>query len=218
VLDRVGLLDESFGIGMFEDDDYSLRVKLQGYRLVSASDAFVHHFGQGSFGELAPTGDYERLFAKNRNYFEQKWGQPWQPHQSRETPNDHQLQKSIVAAADTLLPANDRPIAIAVISRGDQRLVDALSNERRVARHFPHEADGSAVAYHPASGLEAMQLVLAEHMEGTAYLIIPKPYLWWLEFYREMAADLSRHCKRHAPSDGSCVIYDLSGLTQKAGR
>ena len=82
VFEKVGLLDEQFGIGMFEDDDYSRRVKQEGYRVVCAADAFVHHFGQASFGKLIHSGDYDRLFKANRKKYEEKWGVIWKPHQN----------------------------------------------------------------------------------------------------------------------------------------
>src|SRR5262249_9072857 len=55
-LEEVGPLDERFGVGMFEDDDYSIRVKRKGYRVICAADCFVHHFGQAAFGKLIRTG------------------------------------------------------------------------------------------------------------------------------------------------------------------
>jgi GT2 family glycosyltransferase len=82
VLDAVGLLDESYGAGMFEDDDFSRRVREAGLRVVCAEDAYVHHVGQASFAKLG-RDEYERLFAKNRAYFERKWKQPWLPHKTR---------------------------------------------------------------------------------------------------------------------------------------
>jgi GT2 family glycosyltransferase len=80
VFDSVGELDERFGIGMFEDDDYSLRVRQKGYRIICAADAFVHHFGQAAFGKLIRSGDYDRLFDENRRKFEAKWNVEWKPH------------------------------------------------------------------------------------------------------------------------------------------
>jgi GT2 family glycosyltransferase len=73
-------LDEQFGVGMFEDDDYSMRVRRAGYRIICAADAFVHHFGQAAFGKLIRSGDYDRLFDENRRKFETKWGIEWKPH------------------------------------------------------------------------------------------------------------------------------------------
>jgi GT2 family glycosyltransferase len=81
VYEKVGPLDEQFGIGMFEDDDYSMRMKQLGYRLICVADAFVHHFGQAAFGKLIRSGSYDQLFDENRQKYEKKWGVEWQPHQ-----------------------------------------------------------------------------------------------------------------------------------------
>jgi GT2 family glycosyltransferase/glycosyltransferase involved in cell wall biosynthesis len=82
VAERIGALDERFTIGMFEDDDYSQRVREAGLRVVCAEDAFVHHFGQASFKKLAQK-EYWELFERNKRLFEEKWGRPWVPHQER---------------------------------------------------------------------------------------------------------------------------------------
>ena len=82
VYDQVGPLDEDFGVGMFEDDDYSLRVRKAGLRVVCAADAFVHHFGQAAFGKLIESGEYNEIFEQNRRLFEAKWHTEWQPHKN----------------------------------------------------------------------------------------------------------------------------------------
>jgi len=82
VLDQVGLLDERFGIGMFEDDDLSLRVRRAGYRLVCTDGAFVHHFHSATMRKFSEQ-EYLQLFEANRAKFEQKWGIRWIPHRYR---------------------------------------------------------------------------------------------------------------------------------------
>lgn len=82
VLGEVGLLDERFRVGMFEDDDFSLRLQRAGYRLVCADDAFVHHFHRATFKRLSEP-EYVQLFDRNRAAFEQKWGITWTPHRYR---------------------------------------------------------------------------------------------------------------------------------------
>lgn len=82
VFEKIGFLDEKFGIGMFEDDDYSRRAQNLGFRTVCAEDAFVHHYGQASFKKLIANGTYQKLWDKNQAYFESKWG-AWEPHIQR---------------------------------------------------------------------------------------------------------------------------------------
>jgi GT2 family glycosyltransferase/glycosyltransferase involved in cell wall biosynthesis len=80
VYDKIGPLDERFGVGMFEDDDYSMRVRAAGLRVICAADVFVHHFGQAAFGKLIRSGEYNAIFDQNRRLYEAKWGLEWKPH------------------------------------------------------------------------------------------------------------------------------------------
>jgi GT2 family glycosyltransferase/tetratricopeptide (TPR) repeat protein len=71
VIDEVGLLDEQFGIGCFEDDDYCLRAIKRGWRAVIARDTFVHHFGGRTF---VGTGvDFAAVMRENEAKFRTKW-------------------------------------------------------------------------------------------------------------------------------------------------
>src|SRR5258707_13701007 len=77
-----GPLDDHFGNGRFEDDDYSLRMKKGNLRFVCAADVFVHHFGQAAFKELIADGSYDPLFTETRRRFESKWNVRWIPHKN----------------------------------------------------------------------------------------------------------------------------------------
>lgn len=76
VIEQVGLLDEGFGLGMFEDDDYCIRVRQAGHKLAVLEDSFVYHKGSMSFKTL-PSADYLQLFEKNRAYFFNKHEVVW---------------------------------------------------------------------------------------------------------------------------------------------
>ena len=79
---EAGALDEQFGLGMFEDDDFAAKVKKLGYRIVAVEDCFLHHFGSGSFKQMKPE-ESVALFERNRALFEKKWGLPWKAHTTR---------------------------------------------------------------------------------------------------------------------------------------
>lgn len=77
----VGFLDEAFGRGFFEDDDYCRRVEQLGKRIVCAEDVFIHHHLSASFNKLKAE-ERARLFEENKAIYEQKWGK-WSPHSYR---------------------------------------------------------------------------------------------------------------------------------------
>lgn len=68
--ESVGLLDERFGTGCFEDFDYSLRLRQAGWRLKAVKDVFVWHRHHASFD------GHDHFYAcasKNREVFVDKW-------------------------------------------------------------------------------------------------------------------------------------------------
>lgn len=73
VLNQVGLLDERFTPGNFEDDDISLRIRLAGYRLMLCKDTFIHHYGSVSFSQQRAEA-FRKLISDNWQKFWDKWG------------------------------------------------------------------------------------------------------------------------------------------------
>ncbi|MDD2338034.1 MAG: glycosyltransferase, partial [Geobacteraceae bacterium] len=75
LVQRVGLLDERFGSGNFEDDDYCLRAALEGYRNLVAGDVFIHHHGSASFKGNGI--DFTQAMTGNHSLFSKKWSGPF---------------------------------------------------------------------------------------------------------------------------------------------
>ena len=71
IVEEIGMLDESFEIGMFEDDDYSERIKAAGYKVICCRDVFIHHFGNMTF-KLLGNEKYLEIFDKNKKIYEKK--------------------------------------------------------------------------------------------------------------------------------------------------
>jgi GT2 family glycosyltransferase len=82
VFDKTGFLDEIFNLGSFEDDDYSIRAKKEGFKLIVAKDLFVHHYGHRTMQCMGL--DWRVLQKKNQKLLVKKWGNQlkntvWQP-------------------------------------------------------------------------------------------------------------------------------------------
>ena len=72
VFNKVGYLDETYTPGYIEDNDYSLRILKEGYKLYLCHDCYIyHHLGVEFRKDL--TKLYQ-ILDKNRNYFYSKWG------------------------------------------------------------------------------------------------------------------------------------------------
>ncbi len=74
LMEQIGLLDERFGSGNYEDDDYCLRAALAGYQNLALGDVFIHHVGQATFS--GNQLDYRAAMLRNRNLFTEKWSSP----------------------------------------------------------------------------------------------------------------------------------------------
>jgi GT2 family glycosyltransferase len=205
VMERVGLLDERFETGLFEDDDYALRIRGAGFRVVCAPDVLVHHTGQASFGRLVPSGEYGTLFEANRRRFEEKWGITWEEHRRLPSKAYARSVEAIGRVVRESLPAQS---PILVVSRGDETLVRICG---RHAIHFPHADNGVWAGHYPADSTEAIALLERERADGAQYIVFPSAALWWLEHYSGLGMHLQAHARLAARHEHVCVIYELHG-------
>ncbi|CAH1206187.1 hypothetical protein PAECIP111893_02456 [Paenibacillus plantiphilus] len=70
--ERIGELDERFAPGHYEDDDYCLRARMNGFGLLMCHDVLVFHEGSASF-KRGSLGELQSLVARNRQLFIEKW-------------------------------------------------------------------------------------------------------------------------------------------------
>ena len=73
VIERIGGWCEDYGMGYYEDRDYSLRSAQAGFQCVVARDAFVYHEEHASFRRLRRKRK-ETAPASNRRLFESRFG------------------------------------------------------------------------------------------------------------------------------------------------
>ncbi|MHB8806706.1 MAG: glycosyltransferase [Anaerolineaceae bacterium] len=76
VIEKIGLLDEQFYPGSFEDNDYCKRMIEAGFKLTVIRSCFIHHFGSGSFSKL-DLPQRINISNVNRQRFENKWNTHW---------------------------------------------------------------------------------------------------------------------------------------------
>ncbi len=74
VIEEVGGFDEQYDVGNFEDDDFSLRVRSAGYKILVCDDVVIHHFGSKTFA--ANKIDYANTMQRNWAIFAKKWDFP----------------------------------------------------------------------------------------------------------------------------------------------
>lgn len=74
VIEKIGIFDESYGLGYYDDDDYSVRAIRAGFRCVRANAAHVEHLGDSSFKRSFREDVRMALHEKNKKLFYSRWG------------------------------------------------------------------------------------------------------------------------------------------------
>ena len=177
VYHSIGPLDEGFGVGMLEDDDYSMRMHRAGLRLLCAEDVLIYHYSQASFGELVTSGRYNAILEQNKTRFKLKWGVPWQPYRRRQDDSYENLIANVRECIRAHIPAYSQ---LLVVSKGDEALL-AIDNRR--AEHFPQDTEGAFAGWYPADSEGAIRHLEHLRNRGAKFFVLPKPSLWWFDFY-----------------------------------
>lgn len=69
VLAQLGLWDERYNPGNWEDTDYAVRVRQAGYQIKVARSVYIHHKGHQTFKD-----ELRKLLIENGEKFQNKWG------------------------------------------------------------------------------------------------------------------------------------------------
>ena len=201
LLATVGALDERFEVALFEDEDYAMRVRAAGLRVVCAEDVLVHHFGQASLGRLAAQGSYGALFHANRSRYEEKWGVAWRTYERR--PND-EYAALVGRVRDAVRAAVPAGAQVVVVTKGDEALLEL---DDRPAAHFPAGDDGGYAGYHPADSEAAIAELEQRRDEGARYFVLPQTSAWWMDHYGELRDYLANRFDVVHEATDSCAIY-----------
>ena len=66
---EVGMWDEQYNPGNYEDTDYAMQLRVAGYEVKVARSVYIHHKGHKTFGDKL-----QQLLATNQIKFYEKWG------------------------------------------------------------------------------------------------------------------------------------------------
>ncbi|MCX7748472.1 MAG: bifunctional glycosyltransferase family 2 protein/class I SAM-dependent methyltransferase [Clostridia bacterium] len=134
MLDIIGLLDESFKVGNYEDDDLCVRIILRGFDLYICRNTFIHHFGRTTFDTLNVS--YQSIMETNKNVFKEKWGYDFS-YFSFVNPN---ILDNIPESASKVLHIGCSTGALALSLKNRQSVevigMDACSQMQKIAERF----------------------------------------------------------------------------------
>lgn len=73
LINKIGYLDDDYGMGYYDDTDYSKRAQAAGFKTVRAKASYVYHLESQSFSKMKEKG---AIFLENEKKFIAKWGRP----------------------------------------------------------------------------------------------------------------------------------------------
>jgi hypothetical protein len=117
---------------------------------------------------------------------------PLSPAGDRDEDPDRKYQRLVGQLRQLVAQKVPAGARVLVISGGDDAL---LRLPARTGWHFPRTRDGSWGA-NPGTSEEAIAHLEALRVQGGQYLLIPEPYAWWLEHYRDFKKHLDSRYQR----------------------
>ncbi len=152
IIRRFGILDEAFSCGYFAEADYSMRLRSQGYKIVTALNTFVFQGGRYHFGDTQ-----DATYLKDRELFYSRWRTAFVPAHEHYCSNDplRVLRKTLF---DNTIPFLDSDRALEnesklcrawnLLKRGEFRIV--FKRARSVLSDIVQHRGVAAVASNPS--------------------------------------------------------------------
>ena len=84
-VEKVGKLDESYGLGYGEETDYQFLAMSKGFTAKVAIDTYVYHKAEASFGN---SPEKQKRIDKNRGLFFSRWGDEYEATMQKYSKND----------------------------------------------------------------------------------------------------------------------------------
>ncbi len=179
VIDAIGLLDERFYPGSYEDDDYCLRALKAGFRMMIIRGCYVHHFGSGSFSKL-DMPDRINISNVNKKRFEEKWNMTLEGSMFRllqscrqdltrftEAPIDERssgLIAKAIEASETLIKNWEAGIAWYQSEQYAQSIISQHQQIQAAAAQAGGASDTVAPVHSLQSGFTHVQSMRARHL------------------------------------------------------
>jgi len=111
------------------------------------------------------------------------------------------LVRQLRGVVDSILPPDSR---VLVLSNGDAGLLEL---GRRVAFHFPQDANGS----HPVDSAAAIAQLEELRRTGAHFFVVPKSAWCWFDHHQEFGRYLETKYRAIVRQRHVCTIFDLNG-------